>query len=62
MYYIPVVRSSLTKLQSDFRLLYLEIELTAGVIGQQGMLDPPRHLTPPLVYPGVCVCRDAYSS
>jgi hypothetical protein len=26
-----------------------------------GMLTPPKHLIPPLVYPGVHVCRDAYS-
>jgi hypothetical protein len=31
-------------------------------IGRQGMLTPPRHLIPPLVFPGVCVCRDAYSA
>jgi hypothetical protein len=27
----------------------------AGVIGQQRMLTPPRHLIPPLVYPDVRV-------
>jgi hypothetical protein len=27
-----------------------------------GMLTPPTYLTPPLVYPGIRVCRDAYSS
>ena len=29
--------------------------LTAGVTGQQGMLTPPRHLIPLLVFPGVRV-------
>jgi hypothetical protein len=29
--------------------------LTAGVIDQQGMLTPPRHLIPPPVYLGVRV-------
>jgi hypothetical protein len=28
----------------------VEIGLTAGVTGQQGMLTPPWHLTPPLIY------------
>jgi hypothetical protein len=28
----------------------LEIGLTAGVSGRQGMLTPPRHLIPPLIY------------
>jgi hypothetical protein len=29
---------------------HLEIELTTGVTGWQGMLTPPRHLIPPLIY------------
>jgi hypothetical protein len=29
--------------------------ITAGVIDQQGMLTPPRHLIPPPVYPGAGV-------
>jgi hypothetical protein len=33
----------------------VEIELTAGLTGQQGMLTPPWHLIPPLVFPGVRV-------
>jgi hypothetical protein len=28
-----------------------------GVTGRQGMLTPPRHLIPPLVYPEVSVCH-----
>jgi hypothetical protein len=28
----------------------LEIGLTAAVTGRQGMLTPPKHLIPPLVY------------
>jgi hypothetical protein len=30
--------------------------LMAGVTGRQGMLTPPKHLIPPLVYPEVRVC------
>jgi hypothetical protein len=33
----------------------LEIELTVGVTSQQGMLTPPWHQIPPLVFPGVRV-------
>jgi hypothetical protein len=33
----------------------VEIGLTAGVTGQQGMLTPPWHLIPLLVFPGVRV-------
>jgi hypothetical protein len=33
------------------RLPELELLLTAGVTGRQGMLTPPKHLTPPLVCP-----------
>ena len=43
----------------DFGLLRLpdqDYGLTAGVTGRQGMRTPPRHLTPPLVCPGVRVC------
>ena len=35
----------------DYGLLRLP-----DVDSQQGMLTLPRHLIPPLVYPGVCVC------
>jgi hypothetical protein len=28
----------------------------AGVTGRQGMLTPPRHLIPPLLYPEIRVC------
>ena len=35
----------------------LEDWLTVGVTGQQGILIPPWHLVPPLVYPGVHVCH-----
>jgi hypothetical protein len=38
-----------------FRLPDLEIKFNAGVFGGQGMLTPPRHLIPPLVYPGIRV-------
>jgi hypothetical protein len=34
----------------------LEIGLTAGVTGRQGMLIPPRHLIPPLINSEVSVC------
>jgi hypothetical protein len=37
------------------RLPDLELGLTAGVTGRQVMLTPPRHLIPPLVFPGVHV-------
>jgi hypothetical protein len=40
----------------------MPVGLTAGVSIQQVMLTPPQHLIPPLVYPEVRVCRDAYSS
>jgi hypothetical protein len=33
----------------------VEIGLTAGVTGQQGMLTPPWHLIPPLIYSEVRV-------
>jgi hypothetical protein len=36
--------------------LNLEIGLTAGVNGRQGMLTPPKHLTPPLIYSEVRLC------
>jgi hypothetical protein len=34
----------------------LELGLTAGVTGRQGMFTPSSHLIPPLVYPEVRVC------
>jgi hypothetical protein len=34
--------------------------LTASVTGRQGMLTTPRHLTPPPVFPGVCVSTFVY--
>jgi hypothetical protein len=38
------------------RLCNLEIGLTAGrMIDQQGMLTPPWHMIPPLIYSEVCV-------
>jgi hypothetical protein len=37
------------------RLPELELGLTAGVTGRQGMLTPPRHLIPPLMFPWVRV-------
>jgi hypothetical protein len=40
-----------------FLLLVLVIGLTAGVTGQQGMLTPPWHLIPSLVFPAVCVSQ-----
>jgi hypothetical protein len=39
----------------SYRLSNVEIGLTAGVTGQQGMLTPPWHLIPPLVFPRVRV-------
>jgi hypothetical protein len=42
------------------RLPDLEIGFTANVIGQQRMLTPPRHLIPPLVFPGIHVCPILY--
>jgi hypothetical protein len=39
----------------SYRLLSLEIGLVVGVTGQQGMLIPPRHLIPPLIYSEVRV-------
>ena len=44
----------------DYGLLRLpdvDYWLKAGVTRQQGMLTPPRHLIPLLVYPGVLVCH-----
>ena len=38
------------------RLPNVDYWLTAGVTGQHGMLTHPRHLIPPLVYPGDRVC------
>jgi hypothetical protein len=40
----------------DYGLPKLELGLTAGVTGRQGMLTPPRHLIPSLVFPEVSVC------
>jgi hypothetical protein len=34
--------------------------LTAGVMDQQGMLTPPRHLIPSLVYPGIRISPFIY--
>jgi hypothetical protein len=39
----------------SYRLFNLVIGLTAGVTSQQGMLTPPWHLIPPLIYSEVCV-------
>jgi hypothetical protein len=39
-----------------YHLRDLEMGLTADVAGWQGVLTPPRHLIPPLVYPKVRVC------
>jgi hypothetical protein len=39
-----------------FWLLIFEMGLTASVAGRQGMLTPPWHLIPPLVYSDVRVC------
>jgi hypothetical protein len=38
-----------------YRLSNLEIGLTAGVAGQQGMFTPPWHLIPLLIYSEVRV-------
>ena len=64
MHYSIVVLSMnmLLLIKTDFdygllRLSDLDYWLTAGVTGQQGMLTPPRHLVPSLVYPGVRVCH-----
>jgi hypothetical protein len=55
-------RSSHTDLNyGSYRLPNLEVGLTAGVTGQQGMLTHPRHLILPLLFPEVrvtlVVCR-----
>jgi hypothetical protein len=39
----------------SYLLPNLEIGLTAGVTGRQGMLTPPWHLIPPLIYSEVCL-------
>ena len=39
------------------RLPDLDYWFTAGVTGQQGMLTPPWHVFPHIVYPDVRVCR-----
>jgi hypothetical protein len=36
------------------RLPGLDIELTVSVTGRQRILTPPRHLTPPVLYPAGC--------
>jgi hypothetical protein len=41
---------------NTYGLPELELGLMVGVTGRQGMLTPPRHLIPPLVYPEVRVC------
>jgi hypothetical protein len=41
----------------SYRLFNLEIGLTAGVIDQQGMLTPPWHVIPTLIYSKVRVCQ-----
>ena len=36
---------------------FTRFRVTADVTGQQGILTPPKHLIPPVVYPGVRVCH-----
>jgi hypothetical protein len=38
----------------------IEMGLTAGATGRQGILTPPRHLIPPPVFPGVRVSSFVY--
>jgi hypothetical protein len=40
----------------EILIFAFEMGLTAGVTGRKGMLTPPRHLMPPLVFPEVRVC------
>jgi hypothetical protein len=49
------VLDTLTLTEDNSALMIMELGLMAGVIDQQGMLTPPRHLIPPLLYPGVRV-------
>jgi hypothetical protein len=52
----------MTDFTSDCSVLPdLEMGLTAGVTGRQGMLTPSTHVIPPLVYPGVRVRHDPTS-
>jgi hypothetical protein len=46
-----------TLILTTIRLPELELGLTAGVAGRQGMLTPLRHLIPPPVYLEVRVCH-----
>jgi hypothetical protein len=57
MYFIPIVKPVLTTDPDygSYRLHDLEIVLTAGVTGRQGMFTPPGHLATSLVYPEVHV-------
>jgi hypothetical protein len=48
--FIPIVKPFLTHWSCPYRLSNLEIGLTAGVTGQQGMLTPLWHLIPPVVF------------
>jgi hypothetical protein len=67
MYIITFVRPIFKYTNFDRGLLPLpdlEIELTTGVTSQQGILTPPRHPIPPLVFPGVrvsLICTTDYS-
>jgi hypothetical protein len=45
----------LTTVRTIYLNWKLELGLTAGVTGRQGMLTPTGHLIPPLVFPGVRV-------
>jgi hypothetical protein len=54
--HLSLSRSLHTDLDNhSYRLSNLEIRLTAGVTGQQGMLIPPWLLIPPLIYSEICV-------
>jgi hypothetical protein len=61
MCFIPIVKPFLMLFTlnldyGSYRLPELELGLTAGVGGRQGMFTPPRHPIPLLVYPDVRVC------
>jgi hypothetical protein len=39
----------------------LEIDFMVVLIGRQRTITAPRHMIPPIVYPGVCVCLVTWS-
>jgi hypothetical protein len=53
---IYIINHLISRIQHMKRSYLIQTGVTADVTGRQGMLTPPRHLIPPLVYPEVRVC------